>query len=138
MLSTLKILFTLPRPAKRVVSLFLDTLFIFIAYWGAWVVRIDKSSVFYQQVAWLLFAIVLPVTLLAFVRLGLYRAVLRYMGSKVAVAILLGLGISVFTLVTTAYCRLPAVRQSRLLSCPRQGQIKACARFSKIRKRLGG
>lgn len=102
MLSALKLLFNLSRPAKRAVSLLLDALFILIAYWGAWVVRIDAWSVFYQE-AWLLFAIVLPVTLLAFVRLGLYRAVLRYMSSKVAVAILVGLGISVFTLVMAGF-----------------------------------
>ena len=99
----LNLLFKLPRPAKRAVSLLLDTGFIFLAYWGAWVVRIDNSSVFYQQESWLLLAIVLPVTLIAFIRLGLYRAVLRYMGSKVAVAILIGLGISVFTLVMAGF-----------------------------------
>ena len=103
MLSLLNILFKLPRPAKRLVSLVLDTGFIFVAFWGAWIVRIDSSSVFYQKDSWLIFAIVLPITLIAFVRLGLYRAVLRYMGSKVSVAILLGIGISVFTLVMVGF-----------------------------------
>jgi FlaA1/EpsC-like NDP-sugar epimerase len=103
MLSFLNILFKIPRPAKRAVSLVLDTGFIFIAFWGAWVVRVDSSSVFYQQDSWLLFAIVLPITLITFVRLDLYRAVLRYMGSKVAIAILIGIGVSVFTLVMAGF-----------------------------------
>jgi len=103
MLNPIKFLFTLPRPAKRLVSVALDAAFIFVAYWGAWVVRLDDMSVFYQVESWLLFAVVLPVTLMAFAHLGLYRAVLRYMGSKVAVVILIGLSVSVFTLVMTNF-----------------------------------
>lgn len=103
MLSIFNLLFKLPRPAKRVVSVLLDTVFIFIAFWGAWMVRVDQTSIFYQQGNWVLFAIVLPITLLAFVRLGLYRAVLRYMGVKVAIAVLIGLAISVLTLVFSAF-----------------------------------
>ncbi|MGS2716916.1 polysaccharide biosynthesis protein [Eionea flava] len=103
MLSLLKILFKLPRPAKRAVSIVLDTCFIFAAFWGAWIFRLDSASVFYKQESWLLFAIVLPVTLIAFIRLGLYRAVLRYMSSKVAVAILIGVSVSVFTLVMAGF-----------------------------------
>ena len=63
-----------------------------------WCVLIKHRS-FNQEESWLLVAVVMPVTLIAFIRLGLYRAVLRYIGSKVTIAILIGLSISVFTLV---------------------------------------
>ncbi|TPE54281.1 polysaccharide biosynthesis protein [Maribrevibacterium harenarium] len=96
-------LFRLPRHWKRAISLLIDVCAISIAFWGAWVIRIDSPSVFYQEGNWVMLAVVLPVTILAFIKFGLYRAVLRYMGVKVAGAILAGIGISTFTLVMTGF-----------------------------------
>ncbi|RDL44055.1 polysaccharide biosynthesis protein [Marinomonas piezotolerans] len=96
-------LFRLPRRLKRTISLLIDVFAISVAFWGAWVIRIDNSSVFYQEGNWVMLAVILPVTILAFARFGLYRAVLRYMGIKVAGAIMAGIGVSTFTVVMTGF-----------------------------------
>lgn len=96
-------LFNLPRIVKRLITLLSDCSFIFIAYWGAWVVRIDSSNVFFDLDKWVLFFVILPVTIFSFIRLGLYRAVLRYIGPKATISILTGIGISILTIVLVSY-----------------------------------
>ena len=99
----LEVIFTLPRSVKRVIALFSDAISVFIAYWGAWVVRIDSSNVFYDSTRWLVFCSILPLVLIVFSRLGLYRAVLRYVGPKVTLSVLSGILISAFFLVLISF-----------------------------------
>ena len=102
-ITSLEWVFKLPRRWKRVISLLLDVVAITVAYWGAWVIRVDTDQVLFQQDNWVLLGIILPVTILAFIRFGLYRAVLRYMGVKVAGSILAGIGIATFALVLAGF-----------------------------------
>ena len=95
--------FGLSRFAKRLISILLDSLFVFLSYWIAWVVRIDSSDVFLSNSNWFLFFVTLPLTLIVFVKLGLYKAVLRYLGTKVIFSVLSGIIFSVFTLIMTAF-----------------------------------
>lgn len=99
----LNIIFSLPRIAKRIVTLLSDSMFIFIAFWGAWVVRVDSSSVFFEVDKWILFSIILPFTIFFLIKLGLYRAVLRYIGPKVSVSVLIAIGLSTLILVLVSY-----------------------------------
>ncbi|MBB1391284.1 polysaccharide biosynthesis protein [Shewanella sp. SG44-6] len=96
-------IFSLPRPQKRLVSLFVDSLFLVCAFWAALLVRLDDSSVLSNATFWLVISIVLPISLVLFAKLGLYRAVLRYMGLQALVAIVIGVTVSTITLVLVSF-----------------------------------
>ncbi|GIU24577.1 nucleoside-diphosphate sugar epimerase/dehydratase [Shewanella sp. MBTL60-007] len=99
----LQCLFSLKRVEKRIVSVLIDSLFLVIAFWGAVLVRVDDISALTNGTYWLLIASVVPLSILGFAKLGLYRAVLRYMGLQALSAILLGVVVSTVSLVLAAY-----------------------------------
>ncbi|WP_445397458.1 polysaccharide biosynthesis protein [Zobellella sp. An-6] len=96
-------LFQQPRSVKRLISLLLDSLFITLAFWAAYVVRLDSSYLLGSYKHWLMLATMLPVTLFCFIKLGLYRAVLRYLGHHATMAMLTGVAVSAVTMVLAAY-----------------------------------
>ncbi|MGK0272390.1 MAG: FlaA1/EpsC-like NDP-sugar epimerase [Cocleimonas sp.] len=96
-------IFSLPRPQKRMVSLFVDSFFLVCAFWAALLVRLDDISVLSNATFWLVISIVLPISLVLFAKLGLYRAVLRYMGLQALVAIVIGVAVSTITLVLVSF-----------------------------------
>jgi FlaA1/EpsC-like NDP-sugar epimerase len=96
-------IFSLPRPQKRMVSLFVDSFFLVCAFWAALLVRLDDISVLSNATFWLVISIVLPISLVLFAKLGLYRAVLRYMGLQALVAIVIGVMVSTITLVLVSF-----------------------------------
>lgn len=89
----------LPRPQKRLFTLLVDSIFVFSAFWLALMARLEDMSLFFRGDYWLLLAATLSVSLLVFVRLGLYRAVLRYMSSQALWAVLTGVVFSALSLV---------------------------------------
>ncbi|ALO33672.1 nucleoside-diphosphate sugar epimerase [Colwellia sp. MT41] len=93
-MSLIKSVLSLPRPYKRAISLLIDSVFLFCAFWLAFFMRLESFSPLFNPDYWLIFAGVLPLSLLAFVKLGLYRAVLRYMNVQVVSAIIAGSFIS--------------------------------------------
>lgn len=95
--------FSLPRPQKRMVSLFVDSIFLVFAFWSALLVRLDDISVLTNVTLWMVISIVLPISLVGFAKLGLYRAVLRYMGLQALVAIVIGVTVSTITLVLVSF-----------------------------------
>jgi FlaA1/EpsC-like NDP-sugar epimerase len=96
-------IFSLPRSQKRMVSLFVDSLFLAFAFWAALLVRLDDISVLSNGTFWMVISIVLPISLVLFAKLGLYRAVLRYMGLQALVAIVIGVTVSTITLVLVSF-----------------------------------
>ncbi len=91
------------RAKKRLITLFIDSLFIFIAFWLALIVRLDSLTPLYQVDNWFLLGLLLPISLFIFVNLGLYRAVLRYMNSQAIWAIVIGTIITTLFLVVLAF-----------------------------------
>nr|WP_248290197.1 nucleoside-diphosphate sugar epimerase/dehydratase [Pseudoalteromonas arctica] len=83
--------------------MFIDTLFIVIAFWLALIVRLDSFEPLQRLDNWLLLAVLIPVSLYTFISLGLYRAVLRYMNSQAIWAIVLGTVITTVSLVLIAF-----------------------------------
>ena len=107
-MSLIKSVLSLPRPYKRAISLLIDSVFLFCAFWLAFLMRLESFSPLFNQDYWLIFSCILPLSLLVFVRLGLYRAVLRYMNVQVVSAILAGSFIStvffiIFSFLFTAW-----------------------------------
>ena len=91
------------RATKRAITLFIDSLFIISAFWLALIVRLDSLAPFSKADNWLLLALLVPTSLFAFINLGLYRAVLRYMNSQALWAIVLGTFITTVSLVLLAF-----------------------------------
>jgi FlaA1/EpsC-like NDP-sugar epimerase len=101
--SALNLLFRAPRPIKRFISVFADLFFVGLAFWGALLVRLDTSAVFSNQEYWLLLLSLIPISLAINVRLGLYRAVIRFISSKAAVSIGLAVLLSTFSLILLSF-----------------------------------
>ncbi|UZM74086.1 polysaccharide biosynthesis protein [Yersinia sp. SCPM-O-B-9106 (C-191)] len=96
-------LLSLPRPIKRIIMLWLDTILIVLAYWGAFWVRLDVDSPFTSIEQWVALAVIIPPTLLVYIRLGLYRTVLRYVSAKIVTTVMIGVVLSSGLLVLGSY-----------------------------------
>lgn len=99
----LQVIFSLSRAKKRLVSLVVDSLFLMVSFFGALLVRLDDVNVFSNSANWAVMLTVLPFSLLVFTKLGLYRAVLRYMGLQALMAILGGVVFSTFSLILVSF-----------------------------------
>lgn len=81
-------LLALPRSQKRLLQIVFDTLLIWLALWLAFYLRLDDASVISPLGghAWLFIAAPL-ISLPIFVRYGLYRAVMRYVGYQTLITV---------------------------------------------------
>lgn len=68
----------LPRHYKRIISVLSDVIFISLAYWGAYFVRLDNKTPIDDIRNWILLFFLIAISILFFIRIGLYRAVLRF------------------------------------------------------------
>ncbi|MFD1244757.1 polysaccharide biosynthesis protein [Paralysiella testudinis] len=96
-------LLSLPRNTKKTILLTHDFLIILFAFWFSIAIRWDFIHEVAKKEYWVLWAITTVVTITCFIRLGLYRAVIRFLGSKVLSTALVGSIISVLILILTAY-----------------------------------
>ena len=83
------------RPIKRAIQIFLDTFFIFFSIYLSLLLRLGKEF----DIQWFTNAIqvvyiTLPITLLAFIKLGHYRSIVRYISTKAFKVIVIGVLIS--------------------------------------------
>jgi len=107
----LELLFTAPRSVKRFISILSDFFFIATAFWAAMLVRLDTSTIFSNQQYWLLLSILIPISLAINIRLGLYRAVIRFISSKAAASISIAVILSTFFLILLSfYLHIPLPR----------------------------
>lgn len=91
---------SLPRSAKRVVMVLVDMLALVVALWSAFALRLSEWwPQSYLEEAWSLFLVTPLVGVAIFVKLGMYRAVVRYMNVKLLQAVAVG----VFLLVLSLY-----------------------------------
>lgn len=85
----LELLLALPRYAKRFISVIADIAFLSISIlFAAFITQSDVSAVLAKLA--LMFVLSLPISIIVFVKLGLYRAVIRYMGQHALGAVLAG------------------------------------------------
>ncbi len=104
-------LFRLPRRQKRLLQLVADSVLITLSFLLAMLLRLDSWAFLSQPRVWWVLPVVIPVSLLIFVRLGFYRAVIRYMSLKAVKAVAMGVGASAFALmVVNAIFQLPVPR----------------------------
>ncbi|GAB1261932.1 polysaccharide biosynthesis protein [Aurantivibrio plasticivorans] len=96
-------LFEAPRVAKRIISLTYDASALFIAFYMANCLRLGELGIplGFKELASALLTI--SVSLIVFTRLGLYRAILRFMAQQALISVGVGVVISAITLATTSY-----------------------------------
>ncbi|WP_444677358.1 hypothetical protein [Halomonas sp. E19] len=107
----LKTLFDLPRSRKRVIQIIADTFLIVLSFLTAMLLRLDSLAFIGDPSVWLALPIMVPVSLYLFIRLGFYRAIIRYLGLKAFQAILAGVAASALTLgLVSSLLSLPVPR----------------------------
>jgi FlaA1/EpsC-like NDP-sugar epimerase len=127
---------SLSRGAKQAISVAVDMALLALAFWSALALRFETFTPEIAAYKWQLIAapmLAIPV----FVRLGLYRAVVRFMEDRVVFVVVGGVTISVLLLAAFAiFIRAPSFRPVRssvrgrrswqgLLLVPRQCSGKA-------------
>ena len=88
----------LPRYQKRLVSVFVDSISLPFALWLALSLRLDVLYIPSSLSIVLVCVMTVFISIFAFARLGLYRAVIRYMSNHAMVAIIAGVVISAVVL----------------------------------------
>ena len=96
-------LLSLPRNIKRIIMVAIDFVLLLIAFWGAFWIRMDVSAPYTSYEHWKLLACLIAITVFIFIKMGLYRTVLRYVTAKIFVTVLFGMCISTLFLITMAY-----------------------------------
>ena len=99
----LKPLFHLSRRTKRIIQLLADSVLIAFSFLLAMLLRLDSWAPLFMAKTWLVLLFMVPVSLLIFVRLGFYRAIIRYMNTKAIRVISAGVVGSALSLALTSY-----------------------------------
>ena len=97
-INMLKMFLTLSRRHKQIIAVAVDYCSLTFALWSALVIRFETFSPNLTNYRWLI--LVAPLLAIpVFVKLGLYRAVIRFMEDKVAFVVVGGVSFSVLLLV---------------------------------------
>ncbi|BCK05795.1 TPA: polysaccharide biosynthesis protein [Vibrio cholerae] len=96
-------IWSLPRVHKRLISLGIDTLLIIFSFFMAMWVRYGEVFFPVSNQIWFTLLGTLVVTLVTFTKLGLYRAVLRYLTFHALTVVVLGAFISALSITTFSY-----------------------------------
>ncbi len=101
----------LPRSTKRLISVCADTIMIPLALWSAMSLKAGRPVL--DLADWPAYLAVVAISLPIFVRFGLYRAVVRFLGHKAVFAVALAVALSgVLLSILGAALKLPALSVS--------------------------
>ena len=103
MIKKIDAIWALPRFYKRLIGLSVDSLFVVFAFSFAYWARLGEFSWFANSAIWYVVTGTVAATLLVNIKLGLYRAVLRYLTFHAFSAIFIGAAISALSITTFAY-----------------------------------
>ncbi len=93
----------LPRVQKRLISVASDTIVLLFAIWAAFALRLEQQLWVPDRGHVIVAAITVVFTIAVFIRLGLYRAVIRFLGDKAFLTIIYGVFASALVLIITGY-----------------------------------
>lgn len=94
---------SLPRVHKRILSVASDVFFLFFAIWAAYALRLEHQLWVPNTDQFVVSAVSVLFTIVVFIRLGLYRAVIRYMGDQALLTITYGVVLSSLSLIVLGY-----------------------------------
>jgi FlaA1/EpsC-like NDP-sugar epimerase len=97
-------LLALPRRQKRIIQVTADVFLVWAALWMAFVVRLGVDDLInpFETHTWL-FVLAPIVAIPLFIRIGLYRAVMRYFGNDALIAIIKAVSLSALILGCLVY-----------------------------------
>lgn len=93
----------LSRVQKRLVSVFADAVVLFFALWAAFSLRLDQQLWVPSREHLIISGFTVVFTIAVFIRLGLYRAVIRYLSDRAFITIFSGVCVSAVTLILLGY-----------------------------------
>ncbi|SBT59702.1 UDP-glucose 4-epimerase [Plesiomonas shigelloides] len=93
----------LPRIVKRGIIICIDVVMVIFSFWLSYWLRLDEQTAFLSAPMWFAAAILTIFTVFIFIRIGLYRAVLRYVSAKIMLLISVGILASTLSLVVISY-----------------------------------
>ncbi len=99
----LKLLLEASRPTKRFISVIYDCFAISLSLYLAWALRLGTISINPTMDDFICLGITLLASITTFIRLGLYRAILRYMAHQAVLSVLIGVFVSSLTLAASSY-----------------------------------
>lgn len=102
-MTRLNFIWELSRVKKRIISVLIDALFIVFAFYSAYWVRMGSVELIHSPSISYLLTTVIIVTIVAFTKLGLYRAVLRYLTLHALSVVSLGTLISATSVAIAAF-----------------------------------
>src|SRR4051812_28759739 len=88
----------LPRQQKRLIMLLADAIAIPVALWAALILKFDRIDPYLERTA-AYFLVAVGTSLVIFSMLGLYRAVIRFMGPRSMLTVMTGVTASVGVLI---------------------------------------
>lgn len=93
---------SLTRFQKRALQIVADTVIIIVSFAVAMTLRLESIQSLLNPVVWQALLPSIPITILVFAKLGIYKVVIRYITGQIFSAILLGVGVSAVTLFASA------------------------------------
>ena len=98
----MKRIFQLSRPNKRLISVIIDSAFIIFSFWLALFLRLESTDTFFEVDKWVLLVAVIIPSIIVNIKMGLYRAVIRYLGSQFAFSVVVSVLTSATALMVLA------------------------------------
>lgn len=92
-----------PRPVKRLISVAYDSFAIIISFFLAYILRLGTLSIEINSALLMCLGSTLLVSIYTFMRMGLYRAILRYMTQQAMISIFVGILISSLAMTLSAF-----------------------------------
>ena len=93
----------LPRFHKRAIAVSSDILVLSFAIWAAFALRLEQGVWLPTRGHLIVAGITVLITIVVFVRLGLYRAVIRFLGDRAFLTIVYGVAASSLALIVLGY-----------------------------------
>ncbi|MGL5799333.1 MAG: polysaccharide biosynthesis protein [Plesiomonas sp.] len=93
----------LPRVVKGGVVISIDIVMVMFSFWLSYWLRLDEQIAFNNLNMWFAAFFITFFTVFVFIRIGLYRAVLRYVSAKIMFVIAIGVTISTLSLIVFSY-----------------------------------
>lgn len=102
-MARLNLIWGLPRVYKRLISVGIDVIFVIMSFYAAYWSRVGHLGSLNSDLVWYVIIGTLFVTVLTFTKLGLYRAVLRYLTFHALAVVSLGTVISAASISVLAF-----------------------------------
>lgn len=102
-MARLNLIWGLPRVYKRLISVGIDVIFVVMSFYAAYWSRVGHLGALNSDLVWYVIIGTLFVTVWAFTKLGLYRAVLRYLTFHALAVVSLGTVISAASISVLAF-----------------------------------